>query len=940
MSWFQVSGDRSATRRFLVTSPGYTATKWLAAVLNAHPQVYCSHSAGSSVLDREYSLTELKALAEEKWQVRDQVPLDSFWDRLEHEGGEHRIVGNVHRYNLTALHRNLRRWDSQKGFQTLNLIRHPVSWVASGTAQLTRMAEGVEQIRKILRRHMQRYRLLYASLGVVDPQLHETQAFCYLCFRFTVLADEAHIPGAEHVRMEEMTSSLTCLLEVVRKLTGENVEPDEAWLQKMVQGGPIHQHRKTSFESSREQYGLWTGWQQRVFRSWAESSRIFVAYRVYRYERPWEPSKGMEAREERGGKITPCPLEQIDATAQRTFDPVAMRVVSYAHFLGKRRRQVLATLHEHLGQRGLQFFQAESSHLWISPGLRGGVPSLPDVAFLTSSEDAWKVAVYHPLGQDRSPALGLHQGKERVFWTVNYKGAGVRDLKTSFVVRANRCPAWQQSISETIHKPVDILMDHPDHEYLSHRLIGGAQLLPTLAEIWNAVGWHGLLLAIDGRPAATCIPLRVMAPLELWVRKSGRRDCLPLWDYWTSPEVMSVGQLRHLVRESWSLSEVFRPDVAWKRRRFLRLLEQDPEALQTRHALRRWWGERFTQKRKPIVYEHVTRGKLRSGHLWWLLSHDGEMEASLEESGLSVTRENMYGLMQRIMHEVYACNGFRFRPLPLGELSEDLMTKSGRFACLRSWYHHNRDDADALMRQVGQTGGRTLGALHGSGGHCLGRRLRLLNRKNQLVLDGNGLAIRVGAPGGGCTAHRNMTVCGEWVDTSHLYNPGFAWKDPLARKLRDQLRSWQGSWDHSFVYHPMLSALSGKTGLVQGTFRNHLEWGLPDQCFRFQKADWELAQESMRMLGGVVMGESAMVPDPEDRIGALRVERKKLEDSLARAQFSEKKRGMLDQIMTLEKKIGKLRKKLVPSGHPLIVQCFQQAYFHYEDLARRMTFEH
>lgn len=153
------------TALFLVTSPGYTATKWLAWSLNGRPGVYCNHSAGSDVLHREYTLEELASLAADKHERRDETPLDDFFARLLERAGGAAAAGNVHRYNLTALNRNLARFGRPRPFRAVNLLRHPVPWVESGARQLGRMYGAAPVVRRRLEGHFRRNRALYRELG-------------------------------------------------------------------------------------------------------------------------------------------------------------------------------------------------------------------------------------------------------------------------------------------------------------------------------------------------------------------------------------------------------------------------------------------------------------------------------------------------------------------------------------------------------------------------------------------------------------------------------------------------------------------------------------------------------------------------------------------------------------------------------------------------------
>ncbi|MDP6934053.1 MAG: hypothetical protein QGG40_14105, partial [Myxococcota bacterium] len=140
--------NEGVPRRFIVTSPGYTATKWLAWALDQHPEIHCTHSAGVEPTDGDYSLAELNLLVEEKFRVRDSTPLETFLARIERDALTAPCIGNVHRYNLTSLRRNQRRFPLEGDVHVVNLVRHPVTWVASGTAQLGRMTTGVPLIRQ------------------------------------------------------------------------------------------------------------------------------------------------------------------------------------------------------------------------------------------------------------------------------------------------------------------------------------------------------------------------------------------------------------------------------------------------------------------------------------------------------------------------------------------------------------------------------------------------------------------------------------------------------------------------------------------------------------------------------------------------------------------------------------------------------------------------
>lgn len=270
---------------FLITSPGYTATKWLAATLNRHPAIYCNHSAGSEVLDRDYTISELDALVEEKLVQRDRMPLNDYLAALAQSGGDARACGNVHRYSLSALERNLKRFPSRTPFDCVNLVRHPIPWVASGAAMIARICEGgVERKREQVRRHFEHHAGTYVHLGMApDPTWNEL-AFCFQCARLPQLARESRMRDHDHVRMEALTGSKEVLAALVERILRGGIDDAAAVQDAMQTPGPIHRHRPVAYTEAWEQYAAWSPTQRALFEHWAALSGIRDAYRRFGYD--------------------------------------------------------------------------------------------------------------------------------------------------------------------------------------------------------------------------------------------------------------------------------------------------------------------------------------------------------------------------------------------------------------------------------------------------------------------------------------------------------------------------------------------------------------------------------------------------------------------------------------------------------------------------------
>lgn len=851
-------------RSFLVTSPGYTATKWLAWALDAHPRIYCNHAAGSDVLERAFDDDELRAQVEEKLGPRDHLPLEAFFAELTARGRGALAVGNVHRYCLSALERNLERWPGSRPFARANLVRHPVSWVASGTGQLARAALA-PVLRARLRRHHRRHHDAYVELGVPLLPSLEVLSFLYLCHRLAGIAREIRSASAPHVPMEALTSDPDRFAEVFEGLAGWSPEP--GYVARVFARGPIHRHAATGPTDPVARFAAWRPWQRRVFlhhlgRAGGSAAwlRLGYAAQALDLEPPgphtWRRCPGADPAPPGGAAPDPalgplrCPPRAIAGVLGAAFDRVRARRVG----LSGLRPGVARALAGWLRARG---WPGGVELACLSPGTSRPLPE-------PVSSGGWRLAAVHPALHDRSPALVARHARAGIGFVLNLKGAGVRSLRHSFVARGGRCPRYLASLQDLRpRRPIDVLAPRPAGEWRSHALIGGALLLPSLMEAHHALGWHALLLEHDGAPAATAIPIG-LALLDQIVLGNGQ--ALPLWAYFTDPTLQTPDQLEVVARDAG-----LPPRLA-------------------RRLPRRLVGALYLLRTVPVIYAHVTLGKLRAGHLFEELSDDAVIAERLGERGHAITHANLKTRIDAVIAELYAAHGHR--PVPV-EAPGGLETADGRFAYLRRIYEANQDTADAIGASAGARGGRSLGALHGWGGHGLGRRIKVRDRAGRPVRGRNGLAIRTGAPGGGSAEGRNMTVCGEWVDTTHLFNPR---ADPLSR------------------LSSVLNQLSGD---------RLLRWASPGRIGLLQRLDLELASAAMAMLGACLTGDRAPVPGAMRRIQQLRRSRRRLEDTLGHGAPQP---GVIEAIEAIEAQIGSLRDQLPPLGDSVALVAFRRAY--------------
>lgn len=271
---------------FLVTSRGYTATKWIARVLSEHPAIYCNHSAGTEVFDRDYTAAELEAIVEDKWLVRDHAPVVEFLESLTTRK-DATAFGNVHRYSLTSLRLNFDRFPFGGKVRIANMVRHPVSWVESGTAQMMTMSQSVHYVRLQLLKHFIAHRAMYRRVAAeADLLAWETLSFFMMCFRLVEWAGEARDRAVRHFRMEDITTDPRAFAGLVEHLSGIDISGDAAYLERSLGHGKIHRHARSAETGTGALWAGWQPWQRRVFSFWSERAALAEAFARFEYLLP------------------------------------------------------------------------------------------------------------------------------------------------------------------------------------------------------------------------------------------------------------------------------------------------------------------------------------------------------------------------------------------------------------------------------------------------------------------------------------------------------------------------------------------------------------------------------------------------------------------------------------------------------------------------------
>jgi len=271
---------------FLVTSQGYTATKWAAWALNSHPLIFCNHWLGGKASDSPLTLGDLRTLYPNQEPMESDAGLQGFLSKLRHEAfGESKVyAGNVGGYCIRELDAFYKQKKHEDGLRTVNIIRHPIQWVASGVNMWTKQCKAKPSIQEMEDRHMEENRETYARLGVPEKPEPSARAFCFLSGEMMELAYDASVPWAKHYRMEDITRDRQAFAGMVRDLTGLDVSKDGEYLERVFSKDPINYHNPHKAQDPEEQFRRWAPWQRRVYQYWMEKSGIRPLYEGFRYD--------------------------------------------------------------------------------------------------------------------------------------------------------------------------------------------------------------------------------------------------------------------------------------------------------------------------------------------------------------------------------------------------------------------------------------------------------------------------------------------------------------------------------------------------------------------------------------------------------------------------------------------------------------------------------
>jgi hypothetical protein len=266
----EMAAGAKSLRYFAVTTPGLTATRWLSHVLASHPDVYVAH--GKFALDsvmagdfhKEKETAHLESLTR-GYQTRDfyeQRPLEEVLALYRGIKPGARAYGCVHSYTMHALAQAAQRPETLANIRVLNVVRHPVDFIASHEG-LVRAAEKHPRLYQyyldeVFPRALREFPELFL---MKCPDYRAFFAFAISCHAVSDLLYDMCYPHVRHLKMEALTTQVDVLREFCAELTG--LAYADQILDEFIRLGAINRHRAGSARRrSHETYAAWAPWQQ------------------------------------------------------------------------------------------------------------------------------------------------------------------------------------------------------------------------------------------------------------------------------------------------------------------------------------------------------------------------------------------------------------------------------------------------------------------------------------------------------------------------------------------------------------------------------------------------------------------------------------------------------------------------------------------------------
>ncbi|BDW96369.1 hypothetical protein MACH10_20540 [Thalassospira tepidiphila] len=299
--------------RFIVASHGWSASNYVAHVLNLHPQIACAHSSAAILAEDKAmfdgdNLRQLIPELRKGYLARQQLGLEDRYSTLETqvaELGSHlsnnaqtKWLGTVHTYRMRDLPVQLEKFEFSCGrkYQLVNLVRHPLDLVVSGFGQFLDLFkvdinEYAWSLNKII---AVRNGIDFVEKAVEDteykPGDYEVICFASACavlgsLRLDVDATEkltvyegAPFDYLGPVLMEDIISSPEAVARLAYLLTSGQAEISDSYLEDVAGVKKVNRHNHASPDGTLARWGMLPPWQKKLFANFFSHFELRTPY--------------------------------------------------------------------------------------------------------------------------------------------------------------------------------------------------------------------------------------------------------------------------------------------------------------------------------------------------------------------------------------------------------------------------------------------------------------------------------------------------------------------------------------------------------------------------------------------------------------------------------------------------------------------------------------
>ena len=306
-----MSGDASPGW-FLVTSPGRTATYWLAWSLSQHPDIVCSHGNhfppdivtfdkdGRAELDPAHPAEPIRSI----YDIPDMGALgvgpeglsarqDNFNSKTVSEYldahrmfGDSAVIGNVHGYTLGNLRRRLAAETPDRTISVINLIRHPVDQILSFVSRHQFDAARSDDYKQARLNLAGRHEEVTGEVGAlfhVDFDDFENMNFLTTALQVSNMQQDILIEDVEHIPFEELTRSPAIFRKVLARITGgADFRVGPTYIEQVFEQGPMN-YSVTEKQPVEDVFAALQDWQKFLIRN-VMTEEVTIRYSEYGYD--------------------------------------------------------------------------------------------------------------------------------------------------------------------------------------------------------------------------------------------------------------------------------------------------------------------------------------------------------------------------------------------------------------------------------------------------------------------------------------------------------------------------------------------------------------------------------------------------------------------------------------------------------------------------------